>query len=639
MSSRGKGFTPKAKADKPKTVAAAVTEAVTANEVADNPWRTGIYWFLTIALAAIPFGFEPGYMHPYNKAFYLIVVVASVALLALWIAVGRRAMKLVYTPFFIGVGAWLLAKLVTTFTSMLPATSFWGTYEIWADGFVYALSVAVIAGVLITLRLDTKRIVRLIHILGLQAVIFAAAGIVQAFQEGILYQKVRPDTPLLNADFFLSYGLLFWPLSIVLLVVSIHRRRWAKTALYGVSTLILSGALFVTMPTHLQTILLPTFFNGKKDVSGVSDTSTNVTASNFTEDSANMERWSEWRLGLKLGSYDPLFGTGPSTTANAFIQRQNQLDLRTWNHDSIMNNAHNDLIEQFSQEGLLGLAAYLFFWIVFVWVIIKNRHRIEPAARPYAIGLGLGLICWFAFNQLLFTTIIVGLVEWTWIALLISMTKAAEPQPNFWPKLAVGSTAIGLVIISIFVIHSYIDDSYVFNAETVNNTIKSGGFASLTNAQLTYIAKLSAQQQNSAADDLPFVGYYANDAALSDIDLYIDAPSDPDRQQAATNALKYAKQAVADNPYAPGYIQTLGGIEYYLAPVGSKQEAAGVAMMNEAINLTPAASAWYNDAAAIAIIKKDYPLARSFVVRALKIAKNPSDRALLESNLAKLPNS
>jgi hypothetical protein len=245
---------------------------------------------------------------------------------------------------------------------------------------------------------------------------------------------------------------------------------------------------------------------------------------------------------------------------------------------------------------------------------------------------------WFGFNQLLFTTAVVGLFVWTWVALLLSMFKAARPISSVWAYLTVGVLSVGLVIISIFAIHGYIDDSYVFNAESVNGTLKSGGFNSLTSDQLSFIAKTAASQQDAAADDLPYVGYYANDAALSSIDLYIDVPSAPDRQAQAANALKYARQAVADNPYAPGYIQTLGGIEYYLAPAGSSQEKAGIALMDKAINLTPDAVAWYNDAAAIADIKKDYPLARSYTLRGLKVAKG-TDREDLLQNLSRLPSS
>ena len=152
-------------------------------------------------LFVILFGIAPGNIHPYNKAFYLIVLTATLALIGLWWAVGVKALKLVTTPFFIGVGVWLVAKLITTVTSMLPAVSFWGTYEVWADGFVYALAVATIAAVIVNLRLDTKRIARLVHILGIPVLVFATMTIYQAVQEGFFfYQKVRPDSPLLNAD-------------------------------------------------------------------------------------------------------------------------------------------------------------------------------------------------------------------------------------------------------------------------------------------------------------------------------------------------------------------------------------------------------------------------------------------------------
>ena len=146
-----------------------------------------------------------------------------------------------------------------------------------------------------------------------------------------------------------------------------------------------------------------------------------------------MQRWAQWGLGLKLGSFRPLVGTGPSTTGEAFIAKQNQLDLKNWDHDQVMQNSHNDLIEQFSQEGLIGLAAYIFLWGIFVWVIFKNRRRIEPGGKSYALGIGLGLLVWFGFNQLLFTTVFPGLIEWVWIALLLSLVHAQTSSSSFLP--------------------------------------------------------------------------------------------------------------------------------------------------------------------------------------------------------------
>src|SRR4029077_8928758 len=113
---------------------------------------------------------------------------------------------------------------------------------------------------------------------------------------------------------------------------------------------------------------------------------TSIGANNFTQTDANLERWTEWKIGIALGERRPLVGTGPGTTGQAFLADNTGLDLKGWDHSRVMNRSHNDVIEQFSQEGILGLVAYLVLWAVLAWILARNWRHIDAPNRPYAWG-------------------------------------------------------------------------------------------------------------------------------------------------------------------------------------------------------------------------------------------------------------
>ena len=141
--------------------------------------RRRVYVLLCLGLLVVPFGFSsiPGGT---NASYYMTVILAAgLAVCLLW-AVYKKAISLVYTPFFVALGLWIGIKLLTTFTSIQPYHSFWGSYREWSDGFVYAFAIAVIAFVIITLRLDGRRTARLIGLVTAEAVVFSAITIGQA---------------------------------------------------------------------------------------------------------------------------------------------------------------------------------------------------------------------------------------------------------------------------------------------------------------------------------------------------------------------------------------------------------------------------------------------------------------------------
>jgi hypothetical protein len=608
---------------------------------AKSRWRSFLYWFIATTVVLLPFGLTPGTMNNYNKSYFVVVLAAVFALIIAVTAIIKKALPLLYSPFFAATGLWLAVKLLTTATSMAPSKSFWGAYNEWTDGFLYALAVALIGLIIVTLVLDMAKIKRLIELLVAQAAVLGLMTIVQAVQQGFLTQKVRPDSPLLNSDFFLSYAALLLPLILILCWVNVRSRKFAWASYYGAASLLVLAATFVTLPTHLQTILLPPLESGKKDVTyGVTDQKA-IGVTNFTQTNANLERWQEWKIGLNLGSRRPFFGTGPSTTQEAFIVNKTHLDLAGWDNSHVMNRSHNDLIEQFSEEGIVGLGAYLILWTTLIFIVAKGWKNIARPDRPYAWGLSLGLAAWFGFNLLLFTTMIAGLITWIWIALLLTMVRSPRVIQTVRARQA-GLTAavtasIGMAFIGLWATHYYADDAAIADGDVITNGLTGGGYQNLTSQDRVNLRLHAESEISGAADDLPFEDYYSSQAALASIDTYfaLNFTSQADAVTHTTNALRYAQQAVRANPYDPQNLQNLGGIQYYLARAGSTDERQGIALIDHAIDLTPKSVAWYLNAAKIAQLKKDYQLAKSYISRGMAATPKQSDhdqlRALSDS--------
>lgn len=585
-----------------------------------------LFFILSAGLLSIPIGFFPTGSGEYNASFFAVVFLAVVLAVGLMWAVLRKTISIVYTPFFAAIGVWLAAKLLTTSTSILPYHSFWGTYKEWSDGFMFAFSISVIAGAVLMLKLNNKRIARLVGLLSFEAVALAAITVGQAINQGFFYQKVRPNTPLGNADYFISYSMLFLPVLIALLIAYILKRQWYRVAIASVGSLVLLMGLFVSMPTHLQTILLPAFENGKVDTTSTTQESKSISATNFTQDESNTERWSEWKFGLQFGLNRPFVGTGPSTTMQAFqaAEAHDSIDLRTWNDTNVMNRSHNDLIEQFSQEGLVGLIAYIALLATFIVIIVRRRRLIESSMRPLALGLAVGLTLWFIFNQLLFTTVFSGVIVAVWVAFLLTIVGSTKSAEGRKPLILLATVTVVIVVTGIWIGVYYVEDSLVngaINASRQLSTQTAGSSPSDIHNSLENIALTNA----NAANMIKSEPYYSEQAAFSYLYAATQAlNSDPaDAQSEANESLHYAKLMLASDLNSPEYLDVAGNIEYLISPMGSAQSQDGLNDVNKAIKLAPNEVSLYSSVAANAIGREDYITARKYIALGLAAPSNP----------------
>ena len=112
------------------------------------------------------------------------------------------------------------------------------------------------------------------------------------------------------------------------------------------------------------------------DVRGVE-----ISPSNY----AVIERLAHWQAAINMAADSPLFGVG---LANYEVVYD---DYRLINWEEPLGHAHNLYLNLLAEAGLVGLIAYLAFWIVIFRITWSLRRQPDEFARSIAIGL---LGCW-----------------------------------------------------------------------------------------------------------------------------------------------------------------------------------------------------------------------------------------------------
>ena len=112
------------------------------------------------------------------------------------------------------------------------------------------------------------------------------------------------------------------------------------------------------------------------DVRGISFTPINF---------AVVERLAHWQAAINMAQDQPFLGVGLGNYAEAYDE------YRLINWEQPLGHAHNQYLNFLAETGVLGLAAYLAFWIVIFRVTWRTRSHPDQIARAIAVGL---LGCW-----------------------------------------------------------------------------------------------------------------------------------------------------------------------------------------------------------------------------------------------------
>ena len=100
---------------------------------------------------------------------------------------------------------------------------------------------------------------------------------------------------------------------------------------------------------------------------------------------AVVERLAHWQAANDMAHDRPLFGVGLGSYEAVYD------DYRLVNWEAPLGHAHNLYLNMLAETGIIGLAAFLAFWLLIFTLTWRCRRHPDLFSRSIAIGL---LGCW-----------------------------------------------------------------------------------------------------------------------------------------------------------------------------------------------------------------------------------------------------
>jgi O-antigen ligase len=152
-------------------------------------------------------------------------------------------------------------------------------------------------------------------------------------------------------------------------------------------------------------LLSPTFLARLRSIAGV-----------FDQPRARL-----WETALRIAADHPLLGAGPGSWARLFSA------YRVPGHYENTGHAHNDVLNQLAQVGVLGAMAWIAIWVRYFAVSVRSRRRAAPDAAETHVLSAAGIAAVGAFlagglGQCFFTDEEVAMALW----LVVACTLAAS---------------------------------------------------------------------------------------------------------------------------------------------------------------------------------------------------------------------
>lgn len=168
-------------------------------------------------------------------------------------------------------------------------------------------------------------------------------------------------------------------------------------------------------------------------------------------------RWYVWQSALVAWQEKPVFGWGVSNFVYAFDKYFNPHILEFGHDEANFDNAHNTLINILTEQGIVGLFAYLSIFLTTLVMVWKARHNKEISNFALVIVVAY-LIAHFIENLTMFETTVSYFYFILWLAFVNSLTSKqtttdehhvhrAERSIGLFTVFGVG----GAVIIGLFI--------------------------------------------------------------------------------------------------------------------------------------------------------------------------------------------
>ena len=208
------------------------------------------------------------------------------------------------------------------------------------------------------------------------------AGRHVALSRILLLVAIACATAIIAAALFASWSRGAWlgcAVSLVAMLVAIPKRP-----VKGISYAIVLAALFCALWSAglLPRSVVNRLTTAAADLFTISD----VRGINFTPTNyAVVERLAHWQAAISMAQAQPFLGVGLGNYAAAYAE------YRLLNWEEPLGHAHNLYLNFLAETGVVGLAAYLAFWIVIFRITWRTRSHPDRIARAVAVSL---LGCW-----------------------------------------------------------------------------------------------------------------------------------------------------------------------------------------------------------------------------------------------------
>jgi putative inorganic carbon (HCO3(-)) transporter len=225
-------------------------------------------------------------------------------------------------------------------------------------------------------------------------------------------------TIALVAGIFMSWSRGAWLglAASFLVVVSLANKRSAAIAMVTVAVLVLAISVVGTgwLPDAIESrVQDPGSYIG-----GLDPSNTEVTDENFSV----LERLAHWRAGWSMFEDRPWLGVGIGNYAASY----SRYALPYWYEP--LGHAHNVFINFLAETGILGLGAFLGFWLAVVWTAARYAWR---GGQSWGMALAVGLVGTWTYLVVhsLFDNLFVGHMQLQ-LALLLAALAAMRQFPS-----------------------------------------------------------------------------------------------------------------------------------------------------------------------------------------------------------------
>lgn len=538
------------------------------------------YPWLRLKFVSFPLTYQYFYLIYFAAAFFLFTCVMILA----------RKFSLPRNIVFYLISALLLVKLISGATGLLPYKMWFGSYGIWSDSVFYWLSLTMLFFSLLALKPTKKENIVLIQLLIFQALILGLKTWKDSLAQGAFEYIARPTSPLFNPNYQIAYTLLFLPVALILAIRDAIKLKlqwiwsniltWLKFLYFTFVFVIFTFTIIFCLPEPMQKMFMPWLKSDTASVTTQQEVAKATSSTKgFLSDQSNQERFLQWQLGWSIGKDHLLFGSGPGTTRSAFYQRINTLPQ--WDYNVAMDHPHNDTIEQFSQNGIVGVLVYLSIWISLIVLFIKKYRHVKPEIRPYALGLFIGLMLFWLFNQFNFTVVHTGMVYITIIALFIMLLDSVcyyKPESSAdidWKEGLFYAGNFAVIIIAIVTIY------WTSRLQAGEKLAVQAVYAS---SKQNYVD--AADNSQKATEVFPYDENFARLASANGMlnAVFSKSLTAGQKSSQAIKAREIADACVKLNPYIPEHVVNQG-LVYYVLAEDSRDEARGANIMDKGIDM------------------------------------------------------